>query len=83
MKDLVHIFELEDLLQEANNPLVRQAKEEGPKDDGGDGDWSIEIVNYEKFDDNEIVYNNNFIFLKVHQLQQALRLCGIEKEIII
>jgi benzoyl-CoA reductase/2-hydroxyglutaryl-CoA dehydratase subunit BcrC/BadD/HgdB len=29
MKDLVHIFELEDLLQEANNKLVRQAKEEG------------------------------------------------------
>ena len=49
--------------------------------DGGDGGWSIEIVNYEKFDDNEIVYNNNFIFLKVHQLQHALRLCGIEKEI--
>ena len=48
---------------------------------GGDGDWSIEIINYEKFDDNEIVYNNNFIFLKVHQLQHALRLCGIEKEI--
>lgn len=48
---------------------------------GGDGDWSIEIVNYEKFDNNEIVYNNNFIFLKVHQLQHALRLCGITKEI--
>lgn len=48
---------------------------------GGDGDWGIEIVNYEKFDDNKIVYNNNFIFLKVHQLQHALRLCGIEKEI--
>lgn len=51
--------------------------------DGGDGDWSIEIINYEKFDDNEIVYNNNFIFLKVHQLQHALRLCGIEKEIVV
>ena len=48
---------------------------------GGEGDWSIKIVNYEKFDNNEIVYNNNFIFLKVHQLQQALRLCGIKKEI--
>ena len=48
---------------------------------GGDGDWSIEIINYEKFDDNEIVYNNNFTFLKVHQLQQAFRLCGITKEI--
>ena len=50
---------------------------------GGDGDWSIEIVNYEKFDNNEIVYNNNFIFLKVHQLQHALRLCGITREIIL
>ena len=29
MKDLSHIFELEDLLQEANNDLVRQAKEDG------------------------------------------------------
>lgn len=48
---------------------------------GGAGDWSIEIVNYEKFDNNEIVYNNNFIFLKVHQLQHALRLCGIDKTI--
>ena len=28
MKDLVHIFELEELLQEANNDLVRRAKEE-------------------------------------------------------
>ena len=48
---------------------------------GGDGDWSMEIINYEKFDNNEIVYNNNFIFLKVHQLQHALKDCGINKEI--
>jgi benzoyl-CoA reductase/2-hydroxyglutaryl-CoA dehydratase subunit BcrC/BadD/HgdB len=31
MKDLVHIFELEDLLQEANNALIRQAKEDGKR----------------------------------------------------
>ena len=31
MKDLVHIFELEDLLQEAANPLVKQARAEGKK----------------------------------------------------
>ena len=31
MKDLVHIFELEDLLQEANNALIRKAKEDGKK----------------------------------------------------
>ena len=48
---------------------------------GGDGDWNINIINYKKFDDNAIVYNNNFIFLKVHQLQHALRLCEITKEI--
>ena len=31
MKDLVHIFELEDLLQEANNELIRKAKADGKK----------------------------------------------------
>jgi benzoyl-CoA reductase/2-hydroxyglutaryl-CoA dehydratase subunit BcrC/BadD/HgdB len=31
MKDLVHIFELEDLLQEANNELIRKAKDDGKK----------------------------------------------------
>ena len=31
MKDLVHLFELEDLLQEANNELVRKAKEDGKR----------------------------------------------------
>ncbi|MCR5671260.1 MAG: 2-hydroxyacyl-CoA dehydratase family protein [Butyrivibrio sp.] len=31
MKDLVHIFELEDLLQEANNTLVRQGKADGKR----------------------------------------------------
>lgn len=51
--------------------------------DGGDSDWSLEVVNYEKFDNNEIIYQNNFTFLKVHELQNALRLCGIEKEIIL
>lgn len=49
--------------------------------DDGDGSWSIEIVNYDKFDDNEIKYKNEFSFLKIHELQHALRLCGINKEI--
>ena len=31
MKDLVHIFELEDLLQEANNELIRKAKSDGQR----------------------------------------------------
>ena len=29
--------------------------------DGGDSDWSIEIINYDKFNDNEIIYSNNFM----------------------
>lgn len=49
--------------------------------DGGDGDWKLEIVNYDKFNDHEISYKNEFSFLKVHQLQHALWLCGIEKTI--
>lgn len=51
--------------------------------DGGDGDWSIKIGNYDKFDDNEIIYKNDFVFLKLHQLQHALRLCGVDKEIVL
>ena len=31
--------------------------------------------------DNEIRYKNEFSFLKVHELQHALRLCEINKEI--
>lgn len=50
---------------------------------GGDGDWSIKIINYEKFNDNKIVYINDFIFLQVNQLQHALRLCEIEKKIVL
>ena len=49
--------------------------------DGGDGDWSLEIVNYDKFNDKEIRYKNESSFLKVHQLQHALRLAGICKMI--
>ncbi len=49
--------------------------------DGHDGDWRLEIVNYDKFNDHEISYKNEFSFLKVHELQHALRLCGIEKTI--
>ena len=47
--------------------------------DGGDSDWSIKIINYEKFNDNEIIYSNNFIFLKVHELQHILRVCNLNK----
>ena len=51
--------------------------------DGGDGDWDLEIVNYDKFNDHEISYKNQFSFLKVHQFQHALRLCGIDKTIVL
>ena len=51
--------------------------------DGGSGDWSLEVVNYEKFDNNEIVYQNNFTFLKVHELQHALELCKIQKDVML
>lgn len=47
--------------------------------DGGDSDWSIEVINYEKFNDNEIIYSNNFIFLKVHELQHILRVCNLNE----
>lgn len=50
--------------------------------DGGCGDWNVEIKNYSKFN-NEIIYKNDFTFLKVHQLQHALKLCEIEKEIVL
>lgn len=49
--------------------------------DGGCGDWNVEIKNYDKFTNNEIIYKNDFTFLKVHQLQHALKLCEIDKEI--
>lgn len=49
--------------------------------DGGCGDWGVRIKNYDKFNDNEVIYNNDFIFLKVHQLQNILTLCEINKEI--
>lgn len=49
--------------------------------DGGACDWIVEIVNYDKFNDNEIDYKNSCVFLKVHELQHALKLCGIDKTI--
>lgn len=50
--------------------------------DGEDGNWDIEIINYKKYG-NKIYYKNKFTFLKVHELQHALRLCNIDKEIIL
>ena len=46
-----------------------------------DGEWGLEILNYDKFADNQTTYKIEKSFLKVHELQHALRLCGIDKEI--
>lgn len=46
-----------------------------------DGEWELSIDNYDKFNDSHTQYTNNRCFLKVHELQHALKLCGIEKEI--
>lgn len=55
--------------------------------DCSDGYWRVKIINYEKFNDNDIndiIYKNDFMcFNKVHQLQHVLKLCDIKKEIIV
>jgi hypothetical protein len=51
--------------------------------DRGARDWIVEIVNYDKFNDNKIDYKNRSVFLKVHELQHALKLCGIDKDIVL
>ena len=49
--------------------------------DMGCGTWDITIKNYNKFEDKQTVFKANDMFLHLHELQHALRLCGIEKEI--
>lgn len=51
--------------------------------DLSDGEWEISIEDYNKFNDSSISINIEKSFLKVHELQQALRLCKIGKEIIL
>lgn len=46
-----------------------------------DGEWELLVDNYDRFDDSHITFSNDRCFLKVHELQHALRLCRIEKEI--
>lgn len=46
-----------------------------------DGEWGLSIDNYDKFNDSHVRYTFDRCFLKVHKLQHALKLCGIDKEI--
>lgn len=46
-----------------------------------DGLWSYDIDVYDKFADAHKIHNDDDCFLKLHQLQHLLRLCGIKKEI--
>lgn len=46
-----------------------------------DGEWELSIDNYDKFNDSSTKYTVDRCFLKVHELQHALKLCGIDKEI--
>lgn len=46
-----------------------------------DGEWELAIDNYDKFNDSHIQYTIDRCFLKVHELQHAMKLCGIEKKI--
>lgn len=46
-----------------------------------DGLWSYDIDLYDKFNDSHEIHHNDDCFLKLHQLQHLLRLCGGEKEI--
>lgn len=48
-----------------------------------DGVWSYDIDVYDKFADAHKIHHDDDCFLKLHQLQHLLRLCGIEKEITI
>lgn len=48
-----------------------------------DGLWSYDIDSYDKFNDSLETHRNDRTFLKLHQLQHLLRLCGIDKELTI
>lgn len=50
-------------------------------EDRDDGEWRLLVVNYDKFNDSDIFFSIDKSFLKVHQLQHAMKLCGIKKEI--
>jgi hypothetical protein len=48
-----------------------------------DGEWELYVDDYEKFNDSHYTFTIDRCFLKVHQLQHALRLGGITREIIL
>lgn len=45
------------------------------------GEWELRIDKYEKFNNSQSILSFYSNFLKLHHLQHALRLCGIDKEI--
>ncbi|MBO7617309.1 MAG: hypothetical protein J6T22_09345 [Bacteroidales bacterium] len=45
------------------------------------GEWELYAMDYDKYSDTRISFSNEQSFLKVHELQHALKLCGIDKEI--
>lgn len=45
------------------------------------GEWELYAMDYDKYSDTRTSFSNEQSFLKVHELQHALKLCGIEKEI--
>lgn len=45
------------------------------------GQWELYAMDYNKHSDTRISFSNEQSFLKVHELQHALKLCGIEKQI--
>lgn len=46
-----------------------------------DGEWELYVDNYDKLNDSHFTFSIDRSFLKLHELQHALRLCKIEKEI--
>lgn len=45
------------------------------------GEWELYAMNYDKYSDTRTSFSKELSFLKVHELQHTLKLCGIEKEI--
>lgn len=45
------------------------------------GEWELYVMDYDKYRDSCTSFSKEVSFLKVHELQHALKLCGIEKEI--
>lgn len=49
--------------------------------DSSVGEWGIEVTTYDKFSDTTKKVTLGRDFYKIHDLQHAMRMCGIIKEI--